>query len=199
MNHVFPCICEDLPPKAEEVPVDERQSASVFVFQLKLPRQEGPSDGCKLALVKVEIIVPLPQMPPLYYLSEELSVWPLDVHLAVDKVERAPHSQHDTAICTENGCQKAPVSREKLPPNRIAYAWRLLSNVSHHFAPFVADSVFVGLLETDDDVGPFNLPANNKCSMANSGSNLLLIVTVPLERWQLNWAPKHGLVVSSPG
>ena len=54
-----------------KVPVNQGQNTALLVLQDKLPCQEATIDGRELALPQEELIVPLPQVPPLPDLPDD--------------------------------------------------------------------------------------------------------------------------------
>lgn len=58
------------------------------------------------------------------------------------------------AVRIEDGGHKASMRGEKLPPDSIGHAGCLFCDVGCDVAPLIVHCVLVGLLKTDDDVGP---------------------------------------------
>ena len=82
---------------------------SILVFQQELPGPKTTIDGCILLAVDVEVIIALPQMPPLLHFPNGVALAVLHKDGAVDQIERPPHPENDLATChmeaRVRGCQ----------------------------------------------------------------------------------------------
>ena len=69
MNHILASVGEDLLAKALEVTVNEAEGPPLIVLELKLPSQEVTSNGCKLLLLQIKVVVPLNHRPATMHLN----------------------------------------------------------------------------------------------------------------------------------
>lgn len=72
----------------------------MLICEGELPCQEVAIDGRKLLAVDVDGVVALPQVPALVDFANHIARSILDVHVAVDEIEGAPHPEDDLRPCT---------------------------------------------------------------------------------------------------
>lgn len=87
-------------PRIRRVPThQERWLTPTLILENKLPGQEVALDVRKLAPPKVQVILPLPEVPPLLDLPDLIALAVLHDDGAVDEVHRAPHPEDDLLPC----------------------------------------------------------------------------------------------------
>lgn len=72
---------------------------SLLVLQQELPGPQAAIDSCILLPVDVQVIVPLPQVPPLLHFPNGVALAILHKDGAVDQVEGSPHPENHLTAC----------------------------------------------------------------------------------------------------
>ncbi len=72
---------------------------SIFVFQKELPGPKPAVDGGILLTVNVQVVITLPEMPPLLHLSNGVAFSILHKDGAVDEVEGPADPENDLPTC----------------------------------------------------------------------------------------------------
>ena len=113
------CVCiREIPPKEKPNPVTCRNIVknawhmsawlltTISILQQKLPSPQPTIDCGILLAIDVQVIVTLPEVPPLLHFSDGAPLPVLHIYGGVDEVEGSPHSEDDLTSCMQGRCKR---------------------------------------------------------------------------------------------